>query len=168
MRHGPAEDHAESGRDYDRALTASGRARCRDVAQALMDDGEAPSFIVTSPLVRTVQTAEIVAATTELAKRGGVVETNHDLAPGGNALRVVAELTKRRDDKGNELGRVLVCGHEPDLSSLVGILTGDSMPAGMMKAMVVGVRVPREQNGQAGSATRRFTLDPKTLRFDRA
>lgn len=71
MRHGPAEDHAASGRDFDRALTASGRERVRDVARALVEGGEAPLVILTSPLVRALQTAEIVAGVVQLAEEKG-------------------------------------------------------------------------------------------------
>ncbi|MEI7894874.1 MAG: histidine phosphatase family protein, partial [Myxococcales bacterium] len=60
MRHGPAEDTAPSGRDGDRTLTVSGRSRTDGVVSALIEKGEAPHAVLTSPLVRTVQTAEIV------------------------------------------------------------------------------------------------------------
>ena len=81
MRHGPAEDFAPSGRDGDRALTTSGRERVRAVAKLLATEGEAPRMIVSSPLVRAMQTAEIVAAELGIDN----VETGHELAPGGDA-----------------------------------------------------------------------------------
>src|SRR5271155_3406021 len=88
MRHGPAEDHAASGRDFDRALTASGRERVRDVARALVEGGEAPLVILTSPLVRALQTAEIVAGVVQLAEEKGgeaaSVEIRRDLSPDGD------------------------------------------------------------------------------------
>ena len=46
MRHGPAEDHARSGRDFDRKLTASGRARTELVAQELGQREEQPRHTV--------------------------------------------------------------------------------------------------------------------------
>ena len=61
MRHGPAEDHHAAG-DAARALTTSGRERVRQVAELLVTEGEAPKHIVSSPLVRALQTAEIVHA----------------------------------------------------------------------------------------------------------
>jgi phosphohistidine phosphatase len=73
MRHGPAEDHADSGMDGDRALTANGRDRVRAVAALLVDLNEEPLSIITSPLVRAVQTAEVVASVTVLGDRGGTV-----------------------------------------------------------------------------------------------
>jgi phosphohistidine phosphatase len=149
MRHGPAEDFAASGLDGDRALTESGRERVRLVAKLLKDSDEAPRTIVSSPLVRALQTAEIVAAETGVTQ----VETSRDLAPGGNAHAFVMAFA--RDDK----KRVMVVGHEPDLSSLVESLLG-SFSRDMLKAMVVGVNL-RE------SPKLRFVLDPKSLRIER-
>ena len=62
MRHGPAEDVAASGRDFDRALTGAGRARVVRVAEVLKREGEIPSTVWTSPLARARATAEIVAS----------------------------------------------------------------------------------------------------------
>jgi phosphohistidine phosphatase len=155
MRHGPAEDEAASGRDYDRALTASGRDRVMGVARALTDKGEAPLSILSSPLVRALQTAEIVAAVTKLQDRGGTVETRREIAPGGAAAELVESLraAKRR--------RVMLVGHEPDLSGLVFQLLGAPLPLGMLKAMVVGLSVTDE------GVRMRFVLDPKSLTWDK-
>lgn len=154
MRHGPAEDQAESGRDGDRALTPSGRDRTRSVAKALADAGESPATIFTSPLVRCVQTAEIVAIATKLADRGGAVETHHALSPGGPSMRLVKEL------EANPRPRVMLCGHEPDVSHLVAEILGKPLDVPFQKAMVVGLRL------KDGRAELRFVLDPKTLAFD--
>jgi phosphohistidine phosphatase len=155
MRHGPAEDEAASGRDFDRALTASGRDRVMSVARALVDKDEAPLSIVSSPLVRALQTAEIVAAVTKLQDRGGTVETRREVAPGGPADELIEALrvAKRR--------RVMLVGHEPDLSSLVFKLLGAPLPLGMLKAMVVGLSASDE------GVRMRFVLDPKSLAWER-
>ena len=148
MRHGPAEDYAASGRDFDRALTASGRDRVRAVAQKLREMDEAPKLVVASPLVRAQQTADIVVRELGLAP----VETERDIAPGGDAptfVRAAAAAGKKR---------LMVVGHEPDLSELVVHLLGEPFRFDMLKAMVVGLRV------QTGKRTElRFVLDPKTL-----
>src|SRR5687768_4951371 len=123
MRHGPAEDSSPTGRDGDRALTPDGRERTRAVARSLLAEGEVPLTIVSSPLVRALQTAEIVAAVTDLEKRvretkdaggaPGAVETRREMAPGGDAYGLVLELARAGRKRG------MVVGHEPDLSSLV-------------------------------------------------
>lgn len=152
MRHGSAEDHSGSGIDGDRALTNAGRERVRAVAKLLVDSNEEPMHIVTSPLVRAVQTAEIVAMVTKLGERGGALEVRRDLAPGGDALRLVHQLAA----EGKK--RALLAGHEPDCSELVKSLLG-AFGRSFDKAMVVGLHVPDQGTG----ARLRFILDPKKL-----
>lgn len=175
MRHGPAEDFAPSSLDRDRALTASGRERVRSVASALVDAGEAPLVIVSSPLVRALQTAEIVAAVAGLdrvhehakAKRAGAtgqVEVRREMAPGGDEVALVSDLVRA----GRK--RVMIVGHEPDLSTLVLDLVGRMPPRGMLKAMVVGLKLRATEEGALGAGfTARpwFVLDPKTLQWHR-
>jgi phosphohistidine phosphatase len=155
MRHGPAEDHAESGVDGDRPLSAAGRERVRAVARMLTEVNEQPVLVVTSPLVRAVQTAEIVALMTKVGEREGTVEVRRQIAPGGDAAalahRLVAEGKKR----------VMFVGHEPDLSGLVSALLG-SFGRAFDKAMVVGLHLSTD----SGRGRLRFVLDPKALALD--
>lgn len=178
MRHGPAEDDSPTGRDGDRALTTQGRDRTRAVARALVAEGEAPLSIVTSPLVRALQTAEIVAAVTGLEARvreakdaggaPGAVEIRREMAPGGDALGLALELAR----SGRK--RAMVVGHEPDLSMLVARLVGRPPEQGMLKSMIVGIKLEPAARGAEGigdravSADLRFILDPKTLTWHRA
>ena len=147
MRHGPSEDHAASGKDGDRALTASGRERVREVARALKKLDEVPRAIVTSPLVRAVQTAEIVHAENGLA---GALETRRELANGEGGASLVEELVAAGKK------RTMLVGHEPDLSDLVAELTGVALE--MQKAMVVAVAFADGERPRLA-----FVLDPKTL-----
>lgn len=172
MRHGPAEDSSPTGRDGDRALTPDGRNRTRAVAKALKDEGEVPLSILSSPLVRALQTAEIVAAETDLAQRvrdakgtggsTGAVEIRRELAGGGDALGLVRELVRA----GRK--RVMVVGHEPDLSMLVSQLIGRHPEQGMLKAMVVGIKVDLGPGTEDIVSSFRFILDPKTFAWQRA
>jgi phosphohistidine phosphatase len=148
MRHGPAEDHAPSGRDFDRALTHAGRERTRLVAVELGKRDEAPKRIVSSPLVRAVETARIVATTLELDVP---LEESDDLAPGGDGHGLVRRLLAEG------ARRVMLVGHEPDISFLASqVLPGWSRP--FDKAMVLGVRVRADEETK-----QRFVLEPKTL-----
>ena len=165
MRHGPAEDHAASGRDFDRALTASGRERVRDVARALVVGGEAPLVILTSPLVRALQTAEIVAGVVQLAQeadeRGGdaaSVEIRRDLSPDGDCE---AFALKTIEGQGK---RVMLVGHEPILGELAARLSGRAFPAGLQKAMVVGLGTHKDEPSRLPLRLR-FVLDPKSLEW---
>lgn len=152
MRHGPAEDTSKSGRDFDRKLTPSGVERTRRVALALGEQDEAPRRIVASPLVRAQETARVVAEALGLDL---AIETSRDLAPGGPAHALVDALV------GEGARRVMLVGHEPDVSHLTARLLG-GFREGFDKAMVVGVRVRVGER-----AEHRFTLDPKSLVWQR-
>jgi phosphohistidine phosphatase SixA len=108
--------------------------------------------IATSPLVRAVQTAEIVALVTRLNDRDGTLEVRRDLAPGGDPVRLIHLLAS----EGKK--RVLLAGHEPDCSGLVTSLLG-AFGRSFDKAMVVGLHIP----DQGAGARLRFILDPKKL-----
>lgn len=158
MRHGPAEEAADSGIDGDRTLTASGRERVRSVAKALLDAREEPLNVFTSPLVRAVQTAEIVAIVTNLGDRDGTVSARRDIAPGGTGV----QLARRLASEGRR--RVMLVGHEPDLSDLISTLLGAPFDGPFEKAMVVGLHVPSDD----GRGRLRFVLEPKTLHLTSA
>jgi phosphohistidine phosphatase len=144
MRHGPAEDSAPSGRDADRPLSVAGRERVAGVARALVQRNEVPARIVSSPLVRAMQTAEIIRGVTGL---GGDVEIREELAPSEGAMGLVRELVREG------AASVLFVSHAPDVSILVQGLTAARAP-GFSAGMIVALDV------DADGATARFTLDP--------
>jgi phosphohistidine phosphatase len=157
MRHGPAEDHARSGRDFDRTLTSSGRARTELVARELGERNEEPRRIVSSPLARTLETAEVVIAALHLKLEP---ESRDELAPGGNALALVRELARQG------ARRVMLVGHEPDVSGLTANLV-PGWSRGFDKAMVVGLKLDRDVlTGESNDdmlAEVRFVIEPKRL-----
>ena len=155
MRHGPAEDTAATGRDEDRALTASGRDRVRNVVKLLQREGEMPGRILASRLVRAHQTAEIVAAAAKAAGWRGTVETVAELAPGGKNVALCHALVRAH---GSDAAGPMLVGHEPDLSSLIDDLLGSPMPLTMDKAMVDALEL-----GDDGAATLRFILEPRAV-----
>jgi phosphohistidine phosphatase len=156
MRHGPAEDHAATGRDYDRRLTSSGRARTELAAHEL-GRWDRPKRVVSSPLVRTVQTAEVVIAALGLTSD---LETREELAPGGDALRLLSELAS------GGAKRVILIGHEPDVSTLAArLLPGWSRS--FDKSMIVGLKIDRDalanRAGAELDAKLRFIIEAKRL-----
>ena len=117
MRHGIAADCEDSGDDASRPLTPEGRLKLRAIAKGLRSIGVELDWIITSPLRRAVETGEAVAdAIAESAPRG-VCDA---LAPGINsAQEVIAFLARERSRS-----RVLLSGHEPDMSALAAEFTG--------------------------------------------
>src|SRR5581483_6827547 len=113
MRHGEAVDGAPGG-DGDRWLTSHGRQTTRAVAEHLARH-MAPATVWTSPLVRAVQTAEILASAVGLQ---GSVEVLRELATGHDD----AILQHVADFEGD--GTLCLVGHEPTLSQLAVTLLG--------------------------------------------
>jgi phosphohistidine phosphatase len=118
IRHGPAGDRAEweaEGRDDRlRPLTLQGKKEVRRVAKGLATLLPSIDLLATSPLVRAVQTAEIVGSQYDCDP-----VTVEALAPGNDPDQVVKWLRGQRADT------IAIVGHEPDLSALACyLLTG--------------------------------------------
>ena len=156
MRHGPAEDQSATGRDYDRKLTSSGRTRT-EIAAHELGRWERPKRVISSPLVRTVETAEVVMAALGLTCE---LETREELAPSGDAIGLVRELAA------HGAKRVILIGHEPDVSTLTTMLL-PSWSRSFDKAMVVGLSIDREwlaSRIKSETSTKlRFVIDAKRL-----
>lgn len=118
MRHGIAVRRGlpSAGDDASRPLTPKGKKRVKQIAVGLKRLGYAPDWIVTSPLVRAAETAEIVA--TCLPTRVPV-DVCAALRPGGAPEDLLSLLARHRDWR-----RVLLVGHEPDLSEMAARLIG--------------------------------------------
>jgi phosphohistidine phosphatase len=149
IRHGEAGDDAP--RDEQRSLTLRGRASVARVARALRRRGGDFTVVASSPLVRAVQTAEIIAAGVGYGGRVIVTET---LVPEGRVSRAVAWLqTLEGEDS------VALVAHEPILSSLAGALLGvDRYPA-LRKAEALRLRLP---DGPSKPGELRWRIDPET------
>jgi phosphohistidine phosphatase len=118
MRHGAAvaRDTGGYADDSKRPLTPVGKKKMKEIAAGLARLGFTPDWIVTSPLVRAVETAEIVADSLPAKTPMDFCE---ELRPGASPEALMAYLAKRSNSK-----RVLLVGHEPDLSQLATRLIG--------------------------------------------
>jgi phosphohistidine phosphatase len=118
MRHGLAATRGgvRFSDDAQRPLVPEGKEKMREIAGGLKRMGFEVDWIVTSPLVRAVETAEIIA---ESLASTVPVEVCDAMRPGGSPEDLLAFLAKRPNFR-----RVLVVGHEPDLSELAARLIG--------------------------------------------
>lgn len=116
LRHGIAEDIAPDGGDGGRRLTEEGIAKMKAEARGLARLRLRLDVLLSSPLVRARQTAEIVARALDLE-----LQLAEALAPGCDATRLLELLAVHRGAQ-----RVMVVGHEPDFSAMIGELTGGS------------------------------------------
>jgi phosphohistidine phosphatase len=116
VRHGIAVDHADSkGPDGSRPLTDKGRKRFTRAAHAFAKRAGKLDLILTSPLVRAVQTAEILAS----AVGHGDVAVLEELDP-SHGVASLFEALGRRAGKARSIALV---GHEPQLSAALAALT---------------------------------------------
>lgn len=118
LRHGIAEDHAATGRDADRRLTDEGRAKLRRVLERAHQAGVRPSLILSSPLRRALETAEIAAR--ELGYEGKLLRTPA-LTPESSPQQVWDAVREHRDES-----PILLAGHEPLFSATVAYLLGST------------------------------------------
>lgn len=116
MRHSDAISPGSGVPDTYRYLTGRGRRKCREVGRVLREQAKV-SFdaIVSSPLVRAMQTAELIADAVDYL---GVIESHTSFAPGAMPGVTCKELLKRGDS-------VLLVGHEPTMSALGAFLVGN-------------------------------------------
>lgn len=110
VRHGEAV--AATAGDRERFLTLRGRAETLAVGKRLAAMGHAPMAIVTSPLVRAVQTAEILAHALSF---DGIVSTDAALEPEADPAEAL-----RRIPGG--AGLTLVVCHEPIVRGIAALL----------------------------------------------
>jgi phosphohistidine phosphatase len=152
LRHGQAVSRAEWREDDAlRPLTGAGRTALQREGRALaaLGLGEEIEVIVTSPLARAKETAEIVAAELGL---GELVVTDERLAHGFTARHARALAGERAQARA-----IMLVGHEPDFSTTISALIGggavackkgglarlDASDAGLGDAELVWLLPPR-------------------------
>jgi phosphohistidine phosphatase len=114
LRHGLAveRDEFDYASDAARPLTAKGKKQLRRAAAALRALELNFDLVLSSPLARARQTAEIVAAELKAKAR---LEFADELKPGGDAKKLAKKISGANHPPAN----VLLVGHEPDLSELI-------------------------------------------------
>lgn len=141
IRHAEAIDETLELRDPHRHLTDRGREQARALGERLRWHDCVPTYVWSSPLVRAVQTAELV-----LANLGGTVAVvaAPALAPGDDVRLLVQRLNKLGGDE-----VVMIVGHEPILAGLGALLTGVGDFAALGKAEAV--RIDNAGSGVRGA-----------------
>ena len=155
IRHGVAEERGEAWPDdAKRPLTERGMSRVRKAARGLARLGVSIDVVLTSPLVRARQTAELIADGFD--SRPPLV-TSEALAPGGSYQAVLADLEKHA-----RRGRIALVGHEPGIGELAARLIGTRHPVEFKKGAIC--RIDVETMPPAGPGNLRWFLTPKILR----
>ncbi len=146
LRHGDAEDSLRIP-DEERSLTPTGRRKVGAVVMRARAAGAGAALILSSPLRRAVETAELSADLLEAP-----VEKTDALLPDAAPSEVWDEIRIHRDR-----GRVLLVGHEPLLSQVAAYLIGaPSAQVEMKKATLA--RVDLDQFGPEPRGVFRYLL----------
>jgi phosphohistidine phosphatase len=157
LRHGDAVDRLTGGyaRDEERPLTEAGREEAQAAGEALVRLGEAIDLVLTSPLVRAAQTAEIAA---KIVRPARGPERCAALAPGGEPEEIICAFVAA-----GARGALLV-GHMPDLGELAGWLVW-GQPEATLALRTGGLcRITTPRHPTPGSGDLRWLLPPKLLR----
>src|SRR5262249_22177820 len=129
LRHGLAAERGTGkyASDADRPLTGRGERKLECVAEAMLAMELGFDRIFSSPYVRARQTAELVATALRAQK---LLEFCEVLTPGNSPRSVVEFLDSLKPIP----DRILLVGHEPNLSELISLLVvGDSSLSVTMK-----------------------------------
>jgi phosphohistidine phosphatase len=138
LRHADAEPHGTRA-DSERRLTARGERQARLAGVALARAQVSLDAVLVSPKVRAMQTAELAAAEWGEEQQTRL-HTYPPLAGGFDAAQAVDALAAIPAD-----GRLMLVGHEPDLSSVVAELTGARVD--LKKGGLAVVRLDLESAG---------------------
>jgi len=138
IRHGIAADPSEYECDRDRPLTDKGREKTERVAEKIREIGVKFDLILTSPLLRAKQTAQILL---ELGLTN-LVEEFIPLSPGGNLQEFLQ--TWSESDYGKTEGEIALVGHQPDLTDWAEQLIWGEIKEKLIlkKAGIIGLSVP--------------------------
>lgn len=160
IRHGVAQQLGLKNdfTDEKRTLTAEGRERMREAARGLRKLGVQLDLLLTSPLVRAVETAELVAEALGLSKKE-IIETGR-LAPGGSAEDLFAEI---KGHTGVESAALV--GHEPYLGELAARMVQSSgrLAMNLRKGSVCCINIVETVPSFRGELL--WLMTPKQLRL---
>ena len=124
VRHGIAVQAADhDGPDETRPLTPEGFRRVVEVARGLAALGAKPRVLLTSPLLRAVQTAEALSSVLQTVR----IEKTAILTPDADPELALAEVRRKPDRE------IMFVGHLPHLDLLIAAALGVSDPVTRLK-----------------------------------
>jgi phosphohistidine phosphatase len=152
IRHATAVDRSPDIPDDARPLTQEGKRRFREAARGLARLFPQPDLLLTSPLLRALQTARIAA-------KAWHVPVTEEAALGGGSVAELESALRRLPAQAT----VALVGHEPQVSEFLAHVVGSGQPDRLTfkKGGVAVVDLPA---GPAGVGTLVAVLPPRVLR----
>jgi phosphohistidine phosphatase len=162
LRHAIALNAGEDGLpkdlpDADRPLSKEGKEKLLRSCAALREMKLNFDAVLSSPLLRAKQTAQIVAK--ELKLKSKPVQTAQ-LAPDGSPKLLIEQLL----ETGVTAKNILLVGHEPYLSQFISLLISGSTTAAIELKKGGLAKLEVRHLGYARCATLAWLLTPKQLR----
>ncbi|MBF2065153.1 MAG: phosphohistidine phosphatase SixA [Calothrix sp. C42_A2020_038] len=138
FRHGIAEERSSAIEDEKRKLTKEGRHKTEKIAARIGEVGIKFDLILTSPLVRAHQTAEILME----AGLSDKIEISSYLAPDGSLSAWIEHWLI--DQNFSPESKLVLVGHEPDLGNWAELLVWGTAKGGLVlkKAGMIGIKLP--------------------------
>jgi phosphohistidine phosphatase len=156
MRHGKAGRQAPGKDDSSRALTGKGKDEIEEIAKWLISREISFDIIATSPLVRAMETGTIIAAG---PGQGRNPEIWPSLSIGGDPMTICEDIAAKE-----ETSSLLLVGHEPTISSLIGLLICGGSNAGILMAKGGLARVRNvAKDGNIVRGELQWLLTPKLM-----
>ncbi|MFQ5798155.1 MAG: phosphohistidine phosphatase SixA [Bacteroidota bacterium] len=157
LRHGIATDQEGMyvGNDRERPLTPKGMKKMKKECRGMRALQLEFDLILTSPLVRARQTAEVVAKAFDAQDK---LEDCAHLASGGDHDLLVKQLQSYPEDY-----RILLVGHEPDLGTFIASIAFGNEHASLKLRKGGLCKVVLDNENQAFRGTLEWLLTPKQL-----
>ncbi len=160
IRHGIAVERGIYANDYERPLTEKGKEKTTQVAQKLTQMGLKFDVIFTSPLIRALQTAQI------LQKSGlsDILETDQLLTP---ELMTDPQtwLNLMQESQYNpQRSKIALVGHQPNLGAWAEQMIWGKIQDKIIlkKTGIIGLKLP-EKNNPIGNSELFLLTSPKWL-----
>jgi phosphohistidine phosphatase len=147
LRHGEADWPDWDKPDDQRPLTKRGKQEMREIGKFLARLKIRSEVILTSPLPRAAQTAEIAAEYLETKCR------EEELLSPGFAMRGLKQLLEKYPKES-----LMLVGHEPDFTGVIGSLTGASLKLSKAGLALVDLDIPN------GHGRLLWLLSPKIMK----
>ena len=158
LRHGKAQEHTNNiVSDSKRELTEAGKKELVCIAKAIKTLEVQVDEIISSPLIRAKQTAEIIIKHVKSKKKS--VKIWSELKPEINVEKTIKKIITLKPDSS-----ILFVGHEPHLTNLIAnIISNDSiLDISLKKGGLVHIRCNPTKSKISGSL--RSIMTPKQLK----
>ena len=154
MRHAKAENNSPTDNDFDRRLHKKGKLAAHDTAKKYKELKLMPDLIITSPVVRAMSTAEILADFFGL--KNAILSLNYLY----QRLYTFSEIVNDASITKSDSNTILIVGHNPTISYLLQQINSDSNELlRTSSAVVFDFDVDNWSEVNASNSVRRCIID---------